>query len=66
MSPVLIVVCERDNLVSPRSHEALVDILGDLVTVLKLDAEHWDVYKGITFEKNIEMQLDFLNKIINK
>lgn len=61
--PVLIVVCAKDNLVSPSSHEALAAILGDKCKVVTLDVEHWDIYKGQAFEENVQAQLAFLHAL---
>ena len=60
---VLFVVATKDNLVSPRSHIALDEILGDKSQVVSLEYDHWQVYKGEPFKENIKHQIDFLNSL---
>jgi hypothetical protein len=60
--PVLILVCERDEIVSPNSHKKVESILGDLAEVKMYPIGHFDIYKEENFEKAIEDQIEFLVK----
>ncbi len=61
--PVVLFVCDKDNIVSPRSHLKMAEILGDKVQVVKYDIDHFDIYQGEFFEKAVEKQIAFLNAI---
>lgn len=62
--PVLIIVCEKDTLVSKDSYKRVAEILGNKVRVVKYPIGHFDLYKGEYFEKAITTQLDFIKKVI--
>lgn len=59
--PVLLQVCENDEIVSNESHLKLSRILGNKVKVDKFPISHFDIYQGEWFEKAIKSQIDFLN-----
>jgi cephalosporin-C deacetylase-like acetyl esterase len=61
--PVLICVCEQDNLVAPDSHVRVAEILGDKVTIKKYPIGHFDIYKGEHFERAFRAQVDFIKEI---
>ncbi len=64
--PVLLIICEKDTLVSPDSHKRVAEILKEKVTVIKYPIGHYDLYKGEYFEKAISDQLDFVRKAVIK
>lgn len=57
--PVLIQICEKDNLVSIRSALKTAEILGEYATVKQYPIDHFDIYIGDNFEKSVNDQLDF-------
>lgn len=64
--PVLLLVCARDELVSPVSHEKVARILGDLAEVKNYPIGHFDIYKGENFGRAIEDQMEFIAKAIGE
>lgn len=60
--PVLIIVCEKDTLVSPDSYKRVADILGHKVTVIKYPIGHYGIYSGEYFEKAVDVQVEFVKK----
>ncbi len=63
--PVLIQVCEKDNLVSRRSYEKAAAILGKHAEVKIYPIGHFDIYVGDNFEKAVGDQLKFLKRIFS-
>ncbi len=59
--PVLVLTCENDEIISPRSHLKLQEILGDLLSVVSYPIGHFDIYSGEWYKKAICEQLVFLN-----
>lgn len=64
--PVLLLLCARDELVSPVSHEKVARMLGGLAEVKNYPIGHFDIYKGENFERAIEDQIKFLAKTIGE
>lgn len=62
--PVLIIVCEKDALVSPNSHKKVAEILGEKATVIKYPIGHFDIYRGVFFDKAMNAELDFLKRVL--
>lgn len=60
--PVLILSCEKDNLVTASSHEDAAKRLGNLATLIQYPWGHFDIYIGEAFEKTIVDQIEFLDK----
>lgn len=58
--PVLLLVCEQDNLVAPDSHVKVAEALGDKATVVTYPIGHFDIYVGQHFENAISEKLAFL------
>lgn len=58
--PVQIFVCEKDTLVSPRSHLKLVEILGEKAEVISYPIGHFDLYFDESFEKAVGEQIRFI------
>jgi len=63
--PVQIIVCQNDNLISPKSHVKLVDILKEKAFVLEYPIGHFDVYFGKYFDIITDNQIEFIEKVIN-
>lgn len=63
--PVLIQVCEKDEIISPKSHVKLVNILKDKAEVHTYPIGHFDIYHGEHYEKAIETQLAFVEKLVD-
>ena len=66
LCPVQILVCEKDEIISPKSHVRLQEILGDKAIVLKYPIGHFDIYEGEYFERAVEDQLEFIRSILKK
>ena len=60
--PVLLQICEKDNLVSEKSYKGMAKILGELAQVKKYPIGHFDIYLGENFEKAVSDQIEFLKK----
>ena len=62
--PVLLCVCEKDELVAPDSHVRVASNLGEKATVKKYPIGHFDIYKGNHFEQALQDQVAFLKEIL--
>ncbi len=62
--PVLILVCEKDELVAQDSHVKVTEILGTKAQVIEYPIGHFDIYKGENFEKAVKEQIYFVKNII--
>jgi fermentation-respiration switch protein FrsA (DUF1100 family) len=60
--PVLLQICEKDNLVSEESYIKTSEILGYFAEVKKYPIGHFDVYTGESFEKAVSDQIEFFKK----
>ncbi|MFC2086323.1 alpha/beta hydrolase [Bacteroidota bacterium] len=60
--PVLLQICEHDNLVSEKSYKGTAEILGNLVDVKVYPIGHFDIYTGENFEKAVSDQVEFFKK----
>jgi fermentation-respiration switch protein FrsA (DUF1100 family) len=60
--PVLLQICEKDNLVSMSSVLNTARILGNYAEVKQYPIGHFDIYVGDNFEKAIGEQIAFLKK----
>jgi len=60
--PVLIQICEKDNLVSMDSALNTAKILGEYAEVKQYPIDHFDIYLGEHFEKSVGDQITFLKK----
>jgi len=59
--PVLLLVCEYDNLVSPDSHLKAAEVLGDKAVVRSYPIGHFDIYEGEYLEKAVNEMVAFSN-----
>lgn len=64
--PVLLQVCEKDNLVSEKSYKKTVEILGKYAEVKKYPIGHFDIYVGENFEKAVSDQIALFKKYLEK
>ena len=64
--PVLLLVCEKDNTVSPETYIRVAENLGGKATVIKYPIGHFDIYDGEYFEKAITEQVIFINRITSE
>ncbi|MCK4751017.1 MAG: acetylxylan esterase [Bacteroidales bacterium] len=62
--PVLLCVCEKDELVAPDSYVRVAGNLQDKATVKKYPIGHFDIYKGEHFDKAFQDQVGFLKDIL--
>ncbi len=62
--PVLILVCENDTTVSPDSHKKVAEILGERATVVSYPIGHFDIYQGEFFTKAVDVQVEFLKRVL--
>jgi fermentation-respiration switch protein FrsA (DUF1100 family) len=60
--PVLLQICEKDNLVSEASYKKTADILGESAEVKIYPIGHFDIYEGEYFEKAVNDQITFFKK----
>jgi acetyl esterase/lipase len=60
--PVLLQICEKDNLVSEASYKKTADILGKYAQVKKYPIGHFDIYTGENFEKAVHDQITFFKE----
>jgi poly(3-hydroxyalkanoate) synthetase len=60
--PVLLQICEKDNLISKTSYMNTAQILGDYVEVKIYPVGHFDIYVGENFEKTVSDQITFIRK----
>ena len=58
--PVLILVCEQDNLVSPQSHLKAAQAVGDRACIKSYPIGHFDIYEGVWFEEALAQQITFI------
>jgi pimeloyl-ACP methyl ester carboxylesterase len=61
--PVLLLVCEHDNLVAPDSHVKAAEALGDKAIVHSYPIGHFDIYEGQHFEKAVNEMLALLEGV---
>ena len=60
--PVLLQVCQKDNLVSPSSAAHTAEILGDKAELIAYPIGHFDIYSGEHFENAVRDQIEFFQK----
>jgi cephalosporin-C deacetylase-like acetyl esterase len=61
--PVLLLVCENDNLVAPGSHIQAAQTLGDKAIVKSFPIGHFDIYEGQYFAQAVDETIAFLQRI---
>ncbi len=62
--PVLLQICEKDNLVSKSSYLGTAKILGKYAEVKIYPIGHFDIYVGEDFEKAVSDQITFFKKYL--
>lgn len=62
--PVLLLVCEKDQLAPARIAYKTAEILGDKAELRKFPVSHFDVYLGKHREQSIQYQLAFFKKYL--
>jgi fermentation-respiration switch protein FrsA (DUF1100 family) len=60
--PVLLQICEKDNLVSKNSYLKTATILGTYAELKKYPIGHFDIYMGENLEKAVNDQIAFFKK----
>jgi fermentation-respiration switch protein FrsA (DUF1100 family) len=60
--PVLLLICEDDDLAPVSAAEEAADRLGNLAEVKRYPIGHFDIYIGRNFERSVSDQLEFLSK----
>ncbi len=60
--PVLIQLCENDNLVSVKSAQKVAEILGEKAEIKRYPVGHFDIYAGDHFEQAVRDQIEFFVK----
>lgn len=60
--PVLLQICEEDNLLSERSYRGTAKILGEYAEVKTYPIGHFDIYVGENLEKAVSDQIEFFKK----
>jgi pimeloyl-ACP methyl ester carboxylesterase len=61
--PVLILVCEFDNLVAPGSHVKVAQALGDRAIVRSYPIGHFDIYEGEHFERAVGEMVALIERV---
>ena len=61
--PVLLLVCEHDNLVAPDSHLKAAQALGDKAIVKSYPIGHFDIYEGQYFEEAVKEMIAFIGTV---
>jgi pimeloyl-ACP methyl ester carboxylesterase len=61
--PVLLLVCEEDNLVAPNSHVKAAQALGDKAIVKLYPIGHFDIYEGEHFEEAVKEMLALVESV---
>jgi len=61
--PVLLLVCEQDNIVAPDSHVKAAQALGDKAIVKSYPIGHFDIYEGEHFENAVKEMLALLESV---
>jgi len=62
--PVLLLICENDELAPVSAAEVTAEKLGDLAEVKRYPIGHFDIYFGANFESSVSDQLGFLSKYL--
>ncbi|NIN71152.1 MAG: alpha/beta fold hydrolase [Gemmatimonadetes bacterium] len=60
--PVLLLICENDELAPVSAAEETAEKLGDLAEAKRYPIGHFDIYIGAYFERSVSDQLEFLLK----
>lgn len=60
--PVLLLICENDELAPVSAAEETAEKLGDLAEVRRYPIGHFDIYIGANFERSVGDQLEFLSR----
>ncbi len=60
--PVLIQICDNDNLASPAGAERAANLLGDFVEVKRYPIGHFDIYFDEHFVASTDDQIEFLHR----
>ncbi|UCC81902.1 MAG: alpha/beta hydrolase [Gemmatimonadota bacterium] len=60
--PVLLLICESDELAPVSAAEETAEKLGDLAEVRRYPIGHFDIYIGANFERSVADQLEFLSR----
>ncbi len=60
--PVLLQICEKDDLTPLSAAEETAQILGELAEVKYYPIGHFDIYLGDNFKKSVSDQLEFFKK----
>lgn len=63
--PVLFLVCQKDELVSPSSHVKMAQALGSKAVVREYPIGHFEIYSGKPFETAMKDQLKFLDEVLD-
>ncbi len=61
--PVLLLVCEDDNIVAPNSHLKVAAALGDRAVVKSYPIGHFDIYEGEHFERAVQEMVAFIARV---
>ena len=64
--PVLLLLCEKDNINSADSHEEIEAVLGNKLKIIKYPIGHFEIYTGKYFENAIKEQVSFIQNIIEE
>jgi pimeloyl-ACP methyl ester carboxylesterase len=60
--PVLLLICEKDNLVSMDSALRTAEVLGNYAEVKRYNIGHFDIYLGEHFERSVSDQIEFFKR----
>ena len=60
--PLLVLICERDSLVSPKAAQRCAVLAGKSAEVERYPIGHFDIYVGDDFERGVTRQIDFFRR----
>lgn len=62
--PSLILVCLNDSVASPRAGQDVAARMGENARLVKLPIGHFDIYKGVWFERSSQEQVKFFKDVL--
>lgn len=62
--PTLLIVCAQDSVVSPKSAADVASRIGENARLVALPIDHFDIYRGIWFERSSSEELRFFESAL--
>jgi pimeloyl-ACP methyl ester carboxylesterase len=64
--PALIIACQRDSVVSTQAAAATAARMGDKAKLIELPIGHFEVYRGVWFDRSSREQIAFFKQTLNR